>query len=62
MFPSGMRRFFSSALSHCRGDNGIEDYVFHLFAYVVSDEVGYLQGVIERDVKDGIVMQEEGGI
>jgi hypothetical protein len=33
-----------------------------LFAYVVSDEVGYLQGVIERDVKDGIVMQEEGGI
>jgi hypothetical protein len=33
-----------------------------LFAYVVSDEVDYPQGVIERDVKDDIVVQEEGGI
>ncbi len=62
MFPLGMWRFFSSALSHCGGENGTEDYVSCLFAYVVSDEVDYSQGVIERDVKDDIVMQEEGGI
>jgi hypothetical protein len=53
---------FSSALSHCRGDNGTEGYVYCLFAYVVSDEVDYPQGEIERDVKDDIVVQEEGGI
>ena len=62
VFPSGMRRFFSSALSHCGGKNGTEDYVYPLFAYVVLDEVDYPQGVIERDIKDDIVMQEEGGI
>ena len=53
---------FSSVLSHCRGENGTEDYVYHLFACVVSDEVDYPQGVIGRDVKDDIVMREEGGI
>ncbi len=53
---------FSSALSHCGGDNGTEDYVYSLFAYVVSDEVDYPQGVIERDIRDDIVMWEEGGI
>jgi hypothetical protein len=53
---------FSSALSHCRGDNGTEDYVYRLFAYVVSDEVDYPQGIIERDVKNDIVVREEGGI
>ncbi len=62
MFPLGMQHFFQVALSHCRGDNGTEDYVYHVFAYVVSDEVDYPQGVIERDVRDDIVMREEGGI
>ncbi len=52
----------SSALSNCGGENGTEDYVYHLFAYVVSDEVDYPQGVIERDAKNDIVVQEEGGI
>jgi hypothetical protein len=60
--PIGHAAIFSSALSHCGGDNGTEDYVYCLFAYVVLDEVDYLQGVIERDVKDDIVVREEGGI
>ncbi len=38
------------------------NYVYRLFAYVVLDEVDYLQGVIERDMKDDIVVWEEGGI
>ncbi len=58
----GHAGIFSSALSHCGEENGTEDYVYHLFAYVVSDEVDYSQGIIERDVKDDIVVQEEGGI
>ena len=49
-------------MSHCGGENRTEDYVYHLFAYVVLDEVGYPQGVIERDGKNDIVMQEEGVI
>ncbi len=53
---------FSSALSHCGGDKGTEDYVYSLFAYVFLDEVDYPQGRIERDAKDDIVVQEEGGI
>ncbi len=61
--PIGHAGIFSSALSHCGGDNGTEDYAYRLFAYVVLDEVDYPQGVIERgDVKDDIVVQEEGGI
>ncbi len=48
--------------SDCGGDNRTEDYFYCLFAYVVLDEVDYPQGVIERDVKDDIVVQEEGGI
>ena len=60
--PIGHAAIFSSALSHCRGDDRTVDYVYHLFAYVVSDEVDYSQGIIERDVKDDIVVQEEGGI
>ncbi len=58
----GHGAIFSSALCHCGGDNGTEDYVYCLFAYVVSDEVDYPQGVIKRDIKDDIVVQEEGGI
>ncbi len=60
--PIGHVANFSSALSHCGGDNGTEDYVYHLFAYVVSDEVDYPQGVIKRDIMDDIVVWEEGGI
>ncbi len=60
--PIGHAAIFSSALSHCGGDNRPEDYVYHLFAYVVSDEVDYPQGVVDRDVKDDIVVREEGGI
>jgi hypothetical protein len=60
--PIGHVAIFSSALSHCGGENGTEDYVYHLFAYVVLDEVDYPQGVIERDVKNDTVMREEGGI
>jgi hypothetical protein len=33
-----------------------------LFAYVVLNEVDYLQRVIERDLKDDVVMREESGI
>jgi hypothetical protein len=60
--PIGHAMIFSSELSRCGGENGAEDYVYCLFAYVVLDEVDYLQGVIERDVKDDIVLWEEGGI
>jgi hypothetical protein len=60
--PIGHAAIFSSALSQCKGENRTENYVYRLFAYVSSDEVDYLQGVIERDIKDDIVVQEEGGI
>ncbi len=60
--PIGHAAIFSSALSHCGEDNRTEGYVYCLFACVFLDEVNYLQRVIERDVKDDIVMQEEGGI
>ncbi len=58
--PIGHAATFLSALSHCRGENGTQDYVYHLFAYVVSNEVDYPQGVIERDLEDDIVIREEG--
>jgi hypothetical protein len=51
---------FSSALSHCGGENGTKEYVYHLFAYVVAHEVDYPHGVIERDPNDDIVMEEGG--
>ncbi len=60
--PIGHAAIFSSALSHCGGENGTEDYVYCLFAYVVLDEVDYPQGVMEGDVKDDIVVREESGI
>ena len=62
MFPLGMQQFFQVALSHRRGDNGTEDYVYCLFAYVVLDEVDYPQRVIERDIKNDIVVREEGNL
>jgi hypothetical protein len=60
--PIGHVAIISSALSHCRGDNRTEDYVYRLFAHVVSDEVDYPQWVLERDIEDDIVVREEGGI
>jgi hypothetical protein len=61
--PIGHVAIFSGAfLSHCRWDNRTKDYVYCLFAYVVSNEVDYLQGAIERDKKDDIVVWEEGDI
>jgi hypothetical protein len=40
---------FSSALSHCGGANGTGKYVDRVFAYLVSNPVGYLYGTIEID-------------
>ncbi len=60
--PIGHAAIFSSALSHCGGENRTEDYVYCLFAYVVLDEVDYPQRVIERDIKNDIVVREEGNL
>jgi hypothetical protein len=40
---------FSSALSHCGGANGTDDEVYHFFVHVVSNDVDYSVGTIERD-------------
>jgi hypothetical protein len=53
--------FFKCIESLWRG-YGTVDYVYCLFACVVLDEVDYPQGVIEREVKDDIVVWEEGVI
>ena len=47
--PIGHAAFFSSAFSHCGGANRTDDYVYCLFAYIVSNDVDYLVGTIERD-------------
>ncbi len=47
--PIGNAAFFSSALSNCGGANRTDDYVYCLFAHVVSNDVDYLVGIIERD-------------
>ncbi len=60
--PIGHAAIFSSALSDCGGENGTEDFVYPLFAYVVRYEVDYPQGPIERDIKEDIVVWEESGI
>jgi hypothetical protein len=57
---------FSSALSHCGGANKTGDYVYCVFAYVVSNEVDYPDGegwTIERDFEDKSEkeIQGEGG-
>ncbi len=39
--PIGHAAIYLSALSHCRGENRTEDYVYCLFAYVVSNDVDY---------------------
>ena len=50
----GHAAIFSSALSHCGGENGTDDYVHRLFAYVVSDDIDYPQRKVESDVNGGI--------
>jgi hypothetical protein len=47
--PIGHAAIFSSVLSHCGGVNGIDDYVYRLFVHVVSNDVDYPFGTIERD-------------
>jgi hypothetical protein len=58
--PIGHAAIFSSALSHCGGANGTDDYVYHLFAYVVSNDVNYPIGRIERDCDDNNGKRVEG--
>jgi hypothetical protein len=53
---------FLSALSCCGGENRTQDHVYGLFAYIVSNEVDYPQGVIERDLEDDIVKWAGGRI
>jgi hypothetical protein len=61
--PIGHAAVFSSALSHCRGENRTDDYVYHLFAYVVSSDVNYPVGTIERDRDNdtGNKLERSGG-
>jgi hypothetical protein len=61
--PIGHAAIFSSALSHCGGENATDDYVYRLFAYVVSDDVDYPVRDVESDIKDdSYVQKKEGGI
>ena len=60
--PIGHAEIFSSALSHCGGENGTDDYVYHLLAYVVSDDIDYPEREVESDVNDSCVQNLEGGI
>jgi hypothetical protein len=36
-------------LSHCGGANRTDDYFFFLIAYIISNDVDYPVGTIERD-------------
>jgi hypothetical protein len=58
--PIGHAAIFSSALSHCGGANGTDDYVYPLFVYVVSNDVDYPVGTIERDCEDENGKRVEG--
>jgi hypothetical protein len=61
--PIGHAAIFSSALSHCGGENATDDYVYRFFAYVVSDDVDYPVRDVESDIKDdSYVQKKEGGI
>jgi hypothetical protein len=47
----GQAVIFSSSFCHARGLNGTiddQDYVYHLFAYIVSEEVDYPVEVATR--------------
>jgi hypothetical protein len=53
---------FSSVLSHnCGGANGTGDYVYSVFAYVVSNPVDYLDGTIGVDHENDDRKMIEGG-
>ena len=58
----GHAAIFSSALSHCGGENETEDYVYCLFAYVVSDDIDYSERQIESGVNDSCMQKLEDGI
>jgi hypothetical protein len=61
--PVGHAAIFSSALSHCGGENGTEDYVYRLFSYVVSDDNDYPVLDVESYIKDdSYVQKKEYGI
>ncbi len=58
--PISHAAIFSSALSYCGGTNGTDDYIYRLFAYVVSNDVDYPVGAIERDCDDDNGKRVEG--
>jgi hypothetical protein len=58
--PIGHAAIFSSALNHCKGANGTDDYFYRLFAYVVSNDVNYPVETIERDCDDDNGKRVEG--
>ncbi len=58
--PIGHAAISSSALSHCGGANRTYDYVSCLFAYIVSNDVDYLIGTIERDCDNDNGKRVEG--
>jgi hypothetical protein len=60
--PIGYVAFFSSTLSHCGGPNGTGDYIYHVFANVVSNLVDYLDGTIEIDHENDDRKMIEGGM
>jgi hypothetical protein len=57
--PIGHAAIFSSALSHCGGENGTDDYVYRLFAYVVSDDFDYPVRDVDSDIKDDSCVQKK---
>jgi hypothetical protein len=57
--PIGHAAIFSSALSHCGGENGTDDYVYRLFSYVVSDDLDYPVRDVESDIKDDSCVQKK---
>jgi hypothetical protein len=58
--PIGHAAIVSSALSHCGGATGTDDYVYHLFEYNVSNDVDYPVGMIDRDCDDDNEKRVEG--
>jgi hypothetical protein len=58
--PIGHAAILSSALSYCGGANRTDGYVYCLFAYVVSNDVDYPVGMIEKDCDDDNRKRVEG--
>jgi hypothetical protein len=57
----GHAAIFSSALSHCGGANGTGEYVYSVFAYVVSNPVDHPDRTIEIDHENDDQRMMEGG-